>query len=67
MRGQKYKKSLHIPNVLSFFLFTSRSYPHYYFANTQRILIHFALFLIKTKASINIIPIFVEQFNRRYI
>ena len=63
---QKYKK---ISRFLTFkrFLYQTEEYFYYYFEKTNRnIHIHFVIFSLKIEASINIIPIFAEQFNRSY-
>ncbi|GEM_PF-2076441 len=63
---QKYKK---ISRFLTFkrFLYQTEEYFYYYFEKTNRNYTNILFFFFhKTEASINIIPIFAEQFNRSY-
>ena len=63
---QKYKK---ISRFLTFkrFLYQTEEYFYYYFEKSNRNYTNILLFFFhKIEASINIIPIFAEQFNRSY-
>lgn len=62
---QKYKK---ISRFLTFkrFLYQTEEYFYYYFEKSNRNYTNILLFFHKIEASINIIPIFAEQFNRSY-
>lgn len=61
MRVQKYKKSMHIPNDLSFF--AAKDWCNKYYFETYNKLTRNKLLIISTNyyANINIISIFAEQ------